>query len=82
MGRVYAGWAVSQAFYREEVYLDIGYSSLEDYLVASWEERRLFADANDLLAISGRGRTRTSAPTRSTMATSQQPWEPSLPAPS
>ena len=28
MGRVYAGWAVSQAFYREEVYLDIGYSSL------------------------------------------------------
>ena len=37
MGRVYAGWAVSQAFYREEVYLDIGYSSLEDYLVAFWE---------------------------------------------
>ena len=41
MGRVYAGWAVSQAFYREEVYLDIGYSSLEDYLVEFWEGRRL-----------------------------------------
>ena len=51
MGRVYAGWAVSQAFYREEVYLDIGYSSLEDYLVAFWEGRRLGADANDLLAM-------------------------------
>ena len=51
MGRVYAGWAVSQAFYREQVYLDIGYSSLEDYLVAFWEGRRLGADANDLLAM-------------------------------
>ena len=51
LGRVYAGWAVSQAFYREEVYLDLGYSSLEDYLVAFWEGRRLGADANDLLAM-------------------------------
>ena len=51
MGRVYAGWAVSQAFYREEVYLSLGYSSLEDYLVAFWEGRRLGADANDLLAM-------------------------------
>ena len=51
MGRVYAGWAVSQAFYREEVYLDIGYSSLEDYLVAFWEGRRLEADANNFLAM-------------------------------
>ena len=51
MGRVYAGWAVSQAFYREEVYRDIGYSSLEDYLVAFWEGRRLEADANNFLAM-------------------------------
>ena len=51
MGRVYAGWAVSQAFYREEVYLKIGYSSLEDYLVAFWEGRRLGSDANNFLAM-------------------------------
>ena len=51
MGRVYAGWAVSQAFYREQVYLDIGYSSLEDYLVAFWEGRRVFSDANNFLAM-------------------------------
>ena len=32
-GRVYAGWALSQAFYREERYREIGYASLEDFLV-------------------------------------------------
>jgi len=51
MGRVYAGWAVSQGFYREEVYLDLGYESLEDYLVRFWEARRIGADANDLLSM-------------------------------
>ena len=51
MGRVYAGWAVSQAFYREEVYLKLGYGSLEDYLVDFWEARRTNADANDLLSM-------------------------------
>ena len=51
MGRVYAGWAVSQAFYREEVYLSLGYGSLEEYLVEFWEARRTSADANDLLTM-------------------------------
>ena len=51
MGRVYAGWAVSQAFYREGLYLKAGYSSLEDYLVSFWEGRRLSMDANDQLAM-------------------------------
>ena len=51
MARVYAGWAVSQAFYREETYLKMGYSSLEDYLVAFWEGRCLGSDANNLLAM-------------------------------
>ena len=51
MTRVYAGWALSQAFYREEIYLKIGYSSLEDYLRESWEGRWLGNDANDLLAM-------------------------------
>ena len=51
MGRVYAGWAVSQAFYRKEIYLTIGYASLEDYLVTFWEARRLGSDANDYLAM-------------------------------
>ena len=51
MARVYAGWAPSQAFYRERVYLDLGHSSLEDYLITAWEGRYLQLDANDILAM-------------------------------
>ena len=51
MSRVYAGWAPSQAFYRQKVYLDLGFSSLEDYLVTAWEGRYLRLDANDILAM-------------------------------
>ncbi len=50
MGRVYAGWALSQAFYREELWRKTGASSLEDYLVSAWEGNFLRRDANNLLA--------------------------------
>lgn len=50
MGRVYAGWAMSQAFYREKLYEAAGFSSLEDFLVRSWEANFLRRDAHDLLA--------------------------------
>src|ERR1700712_4474290 len=32
MGRVYAGWAMSHEFYREEIWREAGFTSLEDYL--------------------------------------------------
>ena len=51
MARVYAGWGPSQAFYREKIYLQLGFSSLEDYLVEAWEGRFLKLDANDILAM-------------------------------
>jgi len=51
MGRVWAGWALSHDFYRKHMYLDLGYSSLEDYLVAYWEAVYLKRDANDILAM-------------------------------
>ena len=51
MARVYAGWAPSPAFYRERVYLDLGHSSLEDYLITAWEGRYLQQDANNILAM-------------------------------
>ncbi len=51
VGRVYAGWGLSQAFYREQVYLQHGYSSLEDFLVAFWEGFFLKKDANNLLTM-------------------------------
>jgi homoserine O-acetyltransferase len=43
--RVYAGWGFSQAFYWERVYERMGYSSLEDFLVAFWEG--FFLDGRD-----------------------------------
>ena len=50
MGRVYAGWALSQTFYREEMWRGLGASSLEDYLVTSWETNFARRDPADLLA--------------------------------
>jgi homoserine O-acetyltransferase/O-succinyltransferase len=50
--RVYAGWGFSQAFYWDQVYKELGYSTLEDFLVAFWEgfflDRR---DPNNLLTM-------------------------------
>jgi homoserine O-acetyltransferase len=49
IGRAWAGWALSQAFYREHMYRELGYSSLEDFLVRYWEGMYLGRDANNLL---------------------------------
>ncbi len=48
-GRVYAGWAFSQAFYRNALYRDIGYDSIEDLLNDWAEDHAANWDANDLL---------------------------------
>lgn len=37
LGRVYAGWGFSQAFYREKIYETLGYKDLEDFMVKFWE---------------------------------------------
>jgi homoserine O-acetyltransferase len=50
MGRIYAGWALSQTFYRREMWRDQGFASLEDFLVRSWEANFLRRDMHDLLA--------------------------------
>ena len=50
MGRVYAGWAMSHGFYRDELWREAGFTSLEDYLVGSWDATFARRDANDLLA--------------------------------
>lgn len=49
--RVYAGWAMSQAFYRERLWQRIGFTSLEDYLVRVWEGNYLRRNAEDLLSM-------------------------------
>jgi homoserine O-acetyltransferase/O-succinyltransferase len=49
---VYAGWGFSQAFDWDELYREIGYSSLEDFLVGFWEGFFLDGrDANNLLTM-------------------------------
>ncbi|WUI01524.1 alpha/beta fold hydrolase [Spirillospora sp. NBC_00431] len=50
--RVYAGWGFSQAFYWDRLYEQLGYSSLEDFLVGFWEGFFLDdRDANNLLTM-------------------------------
>ncbi|WP_342735249.1 alpha/beta fold hydrolase [Bradyrhizobium sp. B117] len=53
MGRVYAGWAMSHGFYRDELWREAGFTSLEDYLVRNWDTTFARRDANDLLTHAG-----------------------------
>ena len=48
-GRVYASWAYSHDFFRDGLYRQLGFATLEDF-VRDWEEDHLKWDANDLLA--------------------------------
>lgn len=51
MGRVYAGWAMSQTFYRDELWRATGCSSVEDYIVLNWEGNFLKRDPANLLSM-------------------------------
>jgi homoserine O-acetyltransferase/O-succinyltransferase len=50
MGRIYAGWALSQTWYRNEQWRELGFSSLEDFLIHGWEGHFSKRDPSDLLA--------------------------------
>ncbi|MEM9276058.1 MAG: alpha/beta fold hydrolase [Cyanobacteria bacterium P01_F01_bin.143] len=49
--RIYASWAASQAYYREGIYYQFGYDSLEDYLIRGWEANYRKRDPHNLLAM-------------------------------
>lgn len=49
--RIYASWAASQAYYRERLYVALGYATLEDYLIQSWEAGYRRRDPHNLLAM-------------------------------
>ncbi|MEY9979439.1 alpha/beta fold hydrolase [Lysinibacillus sp. RC79] len=51
MGRVYAPWGFSQAYYLEQLYQVEGYSTLKAYLEDYWDQVFLIFDANDLIAM-------------------------------
>src|SRR3954447_4560623 len=50
MGRIYAGWAMSYEFYRDEVWREQGFTSQEDYLAGTWDTAFAHRDADNLLA--------------------------------
>ncbi len=51
-GRIYAGWAFSQAFYRQKIDMDVmGFSSVDAFLEQFWDELFQGKDGNDLLAM-------------------------------
>lgn len=51
VARVYSGWGFSQPFYSQEKWRDLGFNSLEDFLVGFWEGFFLKRDANNLLCM-------------------------------
>ena len=51
IARAWAGWGLSQAFYRKELFKEMGYQSLEAFLVDYWEALYLSRDANNLLTL-------------------------------
>ena len=51
LARVYAGWGFSQAFYKQELYRALGFSSVEQVVTGFWEARYMRRDANNLLSM-------------------------------
>lgn len=50
LGRVWASWALSQAFYRDGLYRRMGFADVESFLKDFWEAFWVGLDANDLLS--------------------------------
>lgn len=51
MGRVYAAWGFSQAYYLEQLYQQEGYYTLKEYFEDYWDQVFLTFDANDLITM-------------------------------
>jgi homoserine O-acetyltransferase len=49
--RIYAGWGFSQPFYKLEKWKELGYTSLEDFLVHFWENFFLKRNPDNLLTL-------------------------------
>jgi homoserine O-acetyltransferase len=49
-GRVYAGWGLSQDFYRLELYKQLGHETVDDFLTGFWEAWWMSLDANNALS--------------------------------
>jgi homoserine O-acetyltransferase len=49
--RVYAGWGLTQNFYKYSIWKELGYSSLENFIVEFWEAFFLKRDIENLKAL-------------------------------
>lgn len=38
LARVYSGWGFSQSFYREKLYIGLGFKDIESFMVGFWEQ--------------------------------------------
>ena len=50
VGRVYAGWGLSQEFYRLGLFRQLGHDTVDEFLVEFWEAFFVGVDANNLLS--------------------------------
>ncbi len=50
VARAYAGWGMSPAWYRESVWKQLGFRTLEDFMVGFWEKFFVGLEANNLIA--------------------------------
>ncbi|QJC50822.1 alpha/beta fold hydrolase [Paenibacillus albicereus] len=55
VGRVYAGWGLSEAFYRDRLYTGLGFGSLEAFMAGVWESSFMKMDPHDFLAMAWTG---------------------------
>jgi len=51
IARAWAGWGLSQEFYRRHMYREMRYATVEDFLINWWEGLFRQRDANNLLAL-------------------------------
>lgn len=51
VGRIYAGWAYSQEWYRRRCYREMGYVSIDDFLVRYWDGLFEKRDANSIMSM-------------------------------
>lgn len=51
VGRIYAGWAYSQDWYRARGYQTLGFNTLDEYLVGYWDTLYEARDANNIMAM-------------------------------
>jgi homoserine O-acetyltransferase len=49
LARAYAGWGTSAAWYRDELWKELGFATLEEFMVGFWERFFVGLEANDFL---------------------------------